>query len=276
MNLAGPDMTVSTNNEIYLSVIVPAYNEERIIESTLLSIHNFCSGQNFEHEIIVVNDGSGDKTAEIVTSLTDTIRELVLINLDKNAGKGVAVREGMLKASGAYRLFMDADNSTSIEEMRHMMHFFDEGYDIVIGSRGVKGTNITSHQPWLRESMGKAFVYFVRLFTGLHFKDTQAGFKIFTASSADGVFPLQTIPGWVFDVELLAIARELGYKVKELPITWKHYPHTNVDIVKGTAAALGDLIKIRYGLWSGKYGSGAAMQGKGKRPGRAQDSDSAT
>lgn len=260
MNLAGPDTTISSNNEIYLSVIVPAYNEERIIESTLLSIHNFCSGQNFKHEIIVVNDGSGDKTAEIVMLLTDTIHELVLINLDKNAGKGMAVREGMLKARGAYRLFMDADNSTSIEEMPLMMPFFDGGYDIVIGSRGVRGANITSHQPWLRESMGKTFVYFVRLFTGLHFKDTQAGFKIFTASSADDVFPLQTIPGWVFDVELLAIARELGYKVMELPITWKHYPHTNVDIVKGTAAALGDLIKIRYGLWSGKYSPGVTIR----------------
>ncbi len=276
MNFAGTDMTGSVNNEIFLSVIVPAYNEERIIESTLLSIHSFCSGQDFKHEIIVVNDGSGDKTAEIVTSLTNTIPELILINLDKNAGKGMAVREGMLKARGAYRLFMDADDSTSIEEMRHMMPFFDEGYDIVIGSRGVKDANITSHQPWLRESMGKTFVYFVRLFTGLHFKDTQAGFKIFTASSADDVFPLQTIPGWVFDVELLAIAKELGYKVKELPITWKHYPHTNVDIIKGTAAALRDLMKIRYGLWSGKYSSGVGMREKGKRRGQAQDSDSAT
>ena len=276
MNFTGTDMTGSVNNAIFLSVIVPAYNEERIIESTLHSIHNFCSGQDFEHEIIVVNDGSSDKTAEIVTSLTNILPELILINLDKNAGKGVAVREGMLKARGAYRLFMDADDSTSIEEMRHMMPFFDEGYDIVIGSRGVKDANITSHQPWLRESMGKTFVYFVRLFTGLHFKDTQAGFKIFTASSADDVFPLQTIPGWVFDVELLAIAKELGYKVKELPITWKHYPHTNVDIIKGTVAALWDLMKIRYGLWSGKYSSRVGMREKGKPRGQAQDSDSAT
>lgn len=243
----------SIDYEIILSVIIPAYNEGSVIESTLLSVHHFFAEMNFKYEVIVVNDGSTDKTAEAVSSLTDAMPDLVLINLPENRGKGAAVREGMLKARGTYRLFMDADNSTSIEEMRHMMPYFNQGYDIIIGSRGVKGANITSHQPWVRESMGKVFIYFVKLFTGLPFKDTQAGFKIFTGSSADNVFPLQTIPGWIFDVELLVIARELGYGVKEVPIAWKHYPQSNVGVIKGTVKALADLAAIRSRLRSGKY-----------------------
>lgn len=202
----------SIDDEIILSVIIPAYNEERIIESTLLSVHHFFAEMNFIHEVIVVDDGSTDETAGTVSSLMDAMPELVLIALPGNRGKGTAVREGMLKARGTYRLFKDADNSTPIEEIRHMMPYFDQGYDIIIGSRGVEGANITSRQPWIRESMGKVFIYFVKLFAGLPYKDTQAGFKIFTGSSADNVFPLQTIPGWIFDVELLVIARELGIR----------------------------------------------------------------
>jgi len=247
----------SIDDEIILSVIIPAYNEESIIESTLLSVHHFFADMKFKHEVIVVNDGSMDKTAEAVSSLTDAMPDLVLINLPENRGKGMAVKEGMLKARGIYRLFMDADNSTSIEEMRHMMPYFDQSYDIVIGSRGVKGANITSRQPWIRESMGKVFIYFVKLFTGLPFKDTQAGFKIFTGSSTDNVFPLQTIPGWIFDVELLVIARELGYEVKEVPITWKHYPESNVSVIKGTVKALADLAEIRSRMRSMKYVRGS-------------------
>jgi glycosyltransferase involved in cell wall biosynthesis len=243
----------SIDDEIILSVIIPAYNEESIIESTLLSVHHFFADMKFKHEVIVVDDGSMDKTAETVSSLMDAMPELVLITLPENRGKGTAVKEGMLKARGTCRLFMDADNSTSIEEIRHMMPYFDQGYDIIIGSRGVKGANITSRQPWIRESMGKVFIYFVKLFAGLPFKDTQAGFKIFTGSSADNVFPLQTIPGWIFDVELLVIARELGYEVKEVPITWKHYPESNVSVIKGTVKALADLAAIRSRLRSGKY-----------------------
>jgi len=237
---------------VFLSVIIPAYNEADRIGKTLGSVDSYLRQQSYTYEIIVVNDGSRDSTAEIVRALEKEMKNLRLIYNSENKGKGAVVKQGMLEARGKIRLFMDADNSTTIDQAERMIPEFNRGYDIVIGSRRIEGAVIAVHQPWLRELIGRIFNLIVRIIAGIPMSDTQAGFKAFSEKAAKDIFPRQTLMRWAFDVELLAIARRRGYKIKEVPITWVNDPKTHVK-VSGMAKMLFEVMRVRFNLMRGVY-----------------------
>jgi glycosyltransferase involved in cell wall biosynthesis len=237
----------------YLSVIIPAYNEAKRLPLTLIDADKHLSQQEYSYEIIVVNDGSKDATAEIVRRFQPLIENLKLVDNKENRGKGAAVRDGMLAAKGNWRVFMDADNSTSIVEFNKMMPYFDEGYEVVIGSRAVKGTKLNPAQPIHKQILGKLGNLFIQLLALRGIWDTQCGFKCFSEEAAKRIFPLIKINRWGFDIEALALARNLGYKIKEMPVYWVNDPRTHVSL-KSYLQVLWEAVKIRWWLWRNQYG----------------------
>src|SRR3989344_20270 len=188
---------------MYLSIIIPAYNEEKRLPKTLIEIDKYLFEKPYEYEILVINNASTDKTSEIVKGLEPKIKGLKLIDGSFGKGKGYAVHKGMLVARGKYRIFTDADNSTSVDQVEKMWLEFENGFDIIIGSRDIKGAVIAVSQPRWGVMLGDSFNLIVQLVSGLWgIKDTQCGFKGFTEKAADDIFPRTTIYGWAFDVEL--------------------------------------------------------------------------
>lgn len=229
---------------MFLSVVVPAYNEQERIKKTLIEVGGYLDSQLYDYEIIVVNDGSTDGTVGAVESLN--LKNTKIINNKKNHGKGYVVRQGLLAATGEYHLFMDADNSTSIEELSNFLPYARAGFDIVIGSRSIKGAKIILPQPFQRKIFGAIYRILVKCIAGLSgFYDTQCGFKIFNSKSAQDIFPQCRINGWSFDVEILVLAKKLGYKVKEVPIIWSDSSGTKVNM-GGNVKAVFELLKIRW------------------------------
>ena len=242
-------------NEIYLSVIIPAYNEENRLFNTLKEIDSYLRRQDYNYEIIVVNDGSKDKTCQVIENLKDEakIANLRLIDNKENHGKGYVIRQGMLEASGQYRLFIDADNSTSIDQIEKMWPFFKQNYQVVIGSRDVKGSIINPDQSLLRRLIGKAGNLVIQTVGGLFgIQDTQCGFKCFTKEVVENVFPKTMINRWGFDVEVLAIAKKLGYKIKEIPVIWKNDLRSTVNL-SGIIKTLFEVFQIRWNFITKKY-----------------------
>jgi len=238
---------------MHLSVIVPAYNEEKRLPKTLAEIDKYLRKQIYEYEIIVVNDGSKDRTGEIVKNLKKQIANLKLIDNKENKGKGFVVRQGLLAAKGDIRLFTDADNSTSIEQVEKMFPYFKQGFDLVIGSRDVKGAIIANPQPWYRIILGNIFNLMVQAATGLWgIWDTQCGFKALSQKAANDILPRCRIDRWAFDPEILVIAKKLGYRIKEVPIVWVNNPESKVKL-KGIIRMAFDLFKIKWNLISKKY-----------------------
>ncbi len=238
---------------MYLSIIIPAYNEASRLPKTLREVDKYLSTQNYEYEIIVVNDGSKDKTAEVVKDLMLEIKNLKLIDNKENHGKGYVVRQGMLQAKGDYRIFTDADNSTSIEQIEKMLPEFKNGYDVVIGSRDIKGAVIAVPQPWWRRKLGDIFNLIVQVIAGLWgIWDTQCGFKGFSKEAVENIFPKCRINRWAFDVEVLVIAKRLGYKIKEIPVTWINSPETKVRF-KGMVKMLFEVIQVRWNIIICRY-----------------------
>jgi len=237
-----------------LSVIIPAYNEEKRIEKTLLSVNEYLSGQPYDYEILVVNDGSTDKTAEVVSDLKFKIENLKLIDNQVNHGKGWVVKQGMLGAQGDYRLFMDADNSTSVDQVEKMWPYTSVGNDVVIGSLAVRGARVlkSGAEPWWRVLMGKLGNKWIQIFAVWGVNDTQRGFKMFSAKAARDIFPRLTIFGWGFDVEALALARKFGYKIKEIPVVWNNDPSSKVNFW-AYPQVLMQTLKVRWNLWTNKY-----------------------
>ncbi|MEE9252906.1 MAG: dolichyl-phosphate beta-glucosyltransferase [Thermodesulfobacteriota bacterium] len=245
-------MESKTSDGIYLSVIVPAYNEQSRIESTVRSIESYLSGRPYTSEVVVVDDGSTDGTAAVVRRLASEFPALRLHSCVENSGKGYAVAQGMLNSGGRYRLFMDADNSTTVDQFERMIPHFEAGAGVVIGSRRVEGALIEVHQSRLRETLGQVFNLLVRLLYGFSTRDTQAGFKAFTSEAARAIFPMQTIRRWAFDIEILVIAGLLGIRVREVPITWRNDPITQVK-PGGMIRMLFDVIKVRVNMFMGVY-----------------------
>jgi len=237
-----------------LSVIIPAYNEEKRLPKTLQSIYEYLRQQGYEYEIIVVSDGSKDKTAQVVEELKLQITNLKLIDRKKNRGKGYTVKEGMLNAQGDYRLFMDADNSTTIDQVEKMWPWFEKGYDIVIGSRDVKGAILDPPQPFYRRLVGEFFKYVRMIICDLwHLKDTQCGFKCFKKEVVETIFPKLRIERFAFDVEILLLAKMHGFKIKEIPVLWRNDPESKVKLKSAIKMGL-DLFKIRWYQLKGYYG----------------------
>lgn len=237
-----------------LSIVIPAYNEEKRLPKTLEEIDRYLKKQSYDCEILVVDNGSTDKTVEIVENFTNRIKGLKLIKGSASRGKGFAVRKGMLAAKGDFRIFSDADNSTPISQIEKMWPEFENGYDIVIGSRDVRGAVLDPPQSWIRNViLGEGFKFYRKLIVGLWgIQDTQCGFKFFTKKAAEEIFPKSRIDHFAFDPEILVIAEKSGYKIKEMPIYWKNDPDSRVKFKSIINMAL-DLIKIRLNLIKGIY-----------------------
>ena len=235
-----------------LSVVIPAYNEEERITKTLISVGEFLSKQVYDYEILVVNDGSHDKTGEVVRQAMPNVKNLQLIDNTQNHGKGWVVKQGMLAAIGDIRVFMDADNSTKIDEIAKFLPFFEQGFDIVVGSRRIAGAHVPTDQGGFREFLGWAFRTIVHILVPVGVTDTQCGFKAMTAKAAQAIFPQQTIFRWAFDVEILSLARTKKLTIKEVPITWVNDAASHVKL-SGMINMLLEVTEIRLNLWSGKY-----------------------
>jgi dolichyl-phosphate beta-glucosyltransferase len=244
-------------SDMYLSVIIPAYNEAERIGHTLRAVNAYLNDRKYEYEIIVVNDGSSDNTTEVVEALALEIPRLRIITNKNNHGKGWVVRKGMLSAKGLYRLFMDADNSTSIENLEALFPYAKEGYEVVASSRRIAGADVEVEQNFLRNFLGAAFRLLVRMIVPVGVVDTQNGFKLFTARAAEEIFRRQRTFTWAFDVEVLAIAKLLDFKIKEVPIHWVNDGRSRVTF-KGMVRMLIEVFQIRFQLWGNTYYSEVA------------------
>jgi len=229
---------------VHLSVVIPAYNEEPRIEATLTSICAYLRNQPYPSEVIVVDDGSRDRTAGRAAEALRGVERQAILRLPRNKGKGAAVREGVRKAAGEFILVSDADLSTPITEIDKFWPWMDQGYDVVIGSRAIAGADIQIRQSLLRELMGKTFNLFVRglIMTGI--PDTQCGFKLFRREAAKRVFAVAAIDGFSFDVEALYLCRRV-HRIRQVPVIWRNSPHSKVRLVRGSCQMLSDLYKIR-------------------------------
>jgi glycosyltransferase involved in cell wall biosynthesis len=236
----------------YLSIVVPAYNEAERIPQTLIDMDKRLAKAPYTYEIIVVNDGSTDKTAEVVRNMAKMVKNLKLIDSVENKGKGGVVRTGMLAATGQIRLFTDADNSTSIDQFDQMMPLFKEKYDVVIGSRAVAGAKLDPPEPLIRRIPGMLGNFFIQLILLPGLRDTQCGFKAFTEESAKKLFALSRINGWGFDVELLALAKKLNYRIREVPVHWVNDTRSHLK-ASAYLKFLGETLTIRWWLWQRKY-----------------------
>ena len=242
-------------NQPYLSVIIPAYNEEKRISKTLLAVDEYLQKQAFTYEILVVSDGSKDKTAEIVNNFKKNVQNLKLIDNQANHGKGWVVRQGMLAAQGQVCLFMDADNATSVDHFDKMKPYFDNGSQTVIGSRDAKdakGAKQAVPQSWLKRQLGNVGNILIQLFAVWGIWDTQCGFKAFSAEAASAIFSKLKIDRWGFDIEALALARKLKYKIDIVPVYWINDPDSKVSL-KGYLMTFKELFQIWWWLITDKY-----------------------
>src|SRR5262249_18035052 len=231
---------------VRLSVVIPAYNEEGRIGDTLDRILGYLARQTYDAEIIVVDDGSRDGTAEIVTRAGGKAPPVQLLRNSRNRGKGFSVRVGFLRARGEYVLFSDADLSTPIEEVAKLLGALAGPYDIAIASRALPGSRILVHQMPHREHMGRAFNFLVQALLLPGIRDTQCGFKCFASEAALAICGRMTLERFGFDVEMLYLARLLGYRVRELPVVWRNSPQTRVRLVRDSVSMLCDLVRIRW------------------------------
>lgn len=205
-------------------------------------------------EILVVDDGSRDDTAETVTQIARLHPNVKLLRNPGNRGKGYSVRHGMMHAEGEWILFSDADLSAPIEELEKLFHAIDSGdAAVAIGSRALDRKLIGVHQSWMRENAGRFFNLCMRAIVGLDFWDTQCGFKLFRRDAARDVFSRQRIDGFGFDVEALYIAHRLGYRIVEVPVRWNHVEGTKVDMFGDSSRMFGDLLRIRWNAFRGRY-----------------------
>jgi len=237
-----------------LSIIIPAYNEESRLPSTLDRILTYLRSKEWAFvEVLVVDDGSRDRTAELVNGYRSRANAVQLLSNPGNRGKGYAVRHGMLKAKGEWLLITDSDLSAPIEELELLWRSAEEhNAKIAIGSRALDSSLIAVHQPLIRELSGRAFNLIMRLTTGLPFRDTQCGFKLFHSSAAKIIFPRQQLDGFGFDVEDLFIARLKGIPAIEVPVRWSNVEGTRVSMMSGVKA-FWDLVIIRWNQLAGCY-----------------------
>ena len=235
------------------SIIIPAYNEQARIGASLEKVLAYVAEKNWQAEVLVVNDGSRDDTAEVVRGLAQRHPALRLIENPGNRGKGYSVRNGMLQAAGEVLLFSDADLSSPIEEAPRLFQELAAGADIAIGSRWLRRDMQNRRQPLFRQMLGRVFNLLAHCVLGLGYRDTQCGFKAFTRKAARAVFARQKIEGWGFDPELLYLARKCGLRVSEVSVRWAHCDGTRISPVRDGLRMLGEMLAVRYYALSGKY-----------------------
>jgi dolichyl-phosphate beta-glucosyltransferase len=235
------------------SIVIPAYNEASRLGATLEKVLAYIHAQNWDAEVIVVNDGSRDQTAAIVQSFAAKDPALHLVENPGNRGKGYSVRNGMLHARGRIVIFSDADLSSPIEETPKLLAALENGVDIAIGSRWLRAETQTQRQPFYRQVFGRVFNLMLRLSLGLQFADTQCGFKAFKRAAVEAIFPLQKIERWGFDPEILFLARKFGFKVKEVPVAWGHSGETRIHPLVDGSRMFAEMLHIRWFDLTGKY-----------------------
>lgn len=239
---------------VHLSVVIPAYNEAQRIIPTLRSVHAWLSTQSFSSEILVVDDGSRDDTRQVVGALAASeIPNLAVIESFPNRGKGHVVRLGMLTARGQLRLFMDADNSTPISELPKLLARIESGSDVAIGSRRAPGANQSIKPPWYRRAWSRIANRVVRAGLVEGILDTQCGFKLFTAAAAETVFSRTRTAGWGFDLEVLALARKIGFGIAEVAVEWQDDRRTKINPIRDAFRITGEFLKIRRAFRRGEY-----------------------
>ena len=235
-----------------LSVVIPAYNEEAVIGSTIETVARYLQTIRVSHEILVVDDGSTDRTVEVVRAHAAQITTLRIM-AGRHQGKGGAVQRGLRDARGTYLLFLDADLSTRIEEWEKFAPWLRNGYDVVIGSRKMPGAHVQRRQPVVREAMGKVFTWLTNAILDVQVTDVTCGFKSFRTDAARTIGSLQRVRGWAFDAEWLFLARWLGYRIKEVPVVWTDDASTKVRLVGDAARSFSELFAIRMAVWRGLY-----------------------
>jgi glycosyltransferase involved in cell wall biosynthesis len=244
--------------DITYSIVIPAYNEGARLGATLERVLGYVRQQRWDAEVIVVNDGSRDNTAEIVRGFAEKDPAVRLVENPGNRGKGYSVRNGMLNARGEVVVFSDADLSSPIEEMPKLLGEISAGADIAIGSRWLRSELQTRRQSLHRQLFGRIFNVLLRIILGLQFADTQCGFKAFTRRAAQTILPLQRIERWGFDPEILFLARKFGFRVEEVPVLWGHSGDTRIHPLIDGARMFQEMLRIRWYDLTGKYDTGAS------------------
>jgi glycosyltransferase involved in cell wall biosynthesis len=250
-----------------LSIVIPAYNEEERLGKTLAETFAYLTEQEYTSEIIVVDDGSRDRTVEVANSFqphSNAKTKLIVLKNPGNRGKGYAVRNGMLHASGEIQLFFDADLATPLDQIPKVLRpILDGKYDVVFGSRALSEAVIEVEQSFLRQLRGRGGNLLIRLLTGMDIKDTQCGFKAFRRQAAQSIFPLQQIDGFGFDPEVLFIANKQGWRWKELPVVWRHIEGSKVTMLSASVNVFLEVLKIRWNDLTGKYDAQKVAQAAG-------------
>lgn len=236
---------------IFLSVIIPAHNEESRLPDTLEQVFRFLQKQPFSSEVIVVENGSADKTFEVAREFTKTHESFRVIQSER--GKGAAVKRGMLEARGEYRFMCDADLSMPVDEIVKFIPPTAEGFDILIASREASGS-VRYNEPPYRHLGGRGINYIIQALILPGLNDTQCGFKCFRAEIANELFQKQTLPGWSFDIELLFIARRHRYRVREVPVHWYYQADSKVSALRDALRMIGDIFRIHVNHLRGRYG----------------------
>ena len=234
-----------------LSIIIPAHNEQNRLPRSLEQVFAFLGRQNYEAEVLVVENGSSDRTLEIAQGFAGAHKNLRVIR-EPRTGKGLAVRRGMLEARGEYRFMCDADLSMPIEEVNKFLPPARSDFDVAIGSREVPGA-VRYDEPFYRHTGGRLINFIIRVLMLPGLQDTQCGFKCFKAAAAERLFQCQTLDGWSFDIEILFVAYRLGYRIVEIPVDWYYRPESKVSAIRDALRMIGDIFLIRANARRGRY-----------------------
>ncbi len=247
---------VSSCADISISVVIPAYNEERMIDETVAALLEHLVSTGARHEVIVVDDGSEDETAQRVESIIRERRSVTLLKNDANLGKGYSVRRGLLSARGRYVFLMDADHSYPVHELDKMLVELRNGYDLAIGSRALPASRLEVRPPLLRYVAGQVYAALIGLLVFRGIRDTQCGFKGLRREAVEDLLPRLTLNDFAFDVELLFLARKYGYRIQPVPVTLRfNADSSKIRIARDSLRMVWDLLRIRWNNARGRYES---------------------
>ncbi len=241
-------------NSIYLSVVIPVYNENKSIKTAIQETIKFFNARSFNYEIIIVDDGSKDNTVKIAKETAEELNSnIIIFKNDVNYGKGYSLKKGIMSAKGEIILFFDADLSTPLKAFDEMLPFLNQDYDVVMGSRHLSESKILVRESKIREFLGNIFTKIVFSFFLKGITDTNCGFKVYRREVGQKLYSLLTINRWGFDVEIIYIAQKYNYKIKEVPVYWSHDAHSKVKIISAVLNTLKELAQIKINDWKGKY-----------------------
>src|ERR1022692_4047998 len=253
--------------DLYYSFIIPAYNESERLATSLPKVFAYVRERQIQAEVIVVNDGSSDNTAEVTRSFASRYPQIRLLENPGNRGKGYSVRNGMLHAKGDVLLFTDADLSSPIYEATKLFAAIEQGADVAIGSRWLRAELQTERQPWYRQLYGRLFNLGLRIVLGLNYRDTQCGFKAFSRTAVRTIFTRQQVERWGFDPELLFLARKFKLRTSEVAVAWAHDHRSKINPLRDGMKMGVEILKVRWNDLHGVYRQPAAVvEGPGAEP----------